>query len=199
MSRISRLRLASVCAVMSLMMVLLMAGCAATPPAEPGSPVADPLQLGNPKAEFTVSLRSERELLHVGEPLRLDLQTTVSGYLNLYYIGASDNTGQLLTNYPIQADEPVTFPPKGGKKLHYNPGPTSGTETFILVATRQPLNFLGRRDIKNVKKPRTPIAEFNMTGSQLLDRLQHVLHRRTPGDWNAYSLRLQSLPPKGHP
>lgn len=180
------------------MMALLIAGCATTP-TEPGQPAADPLLLGNPRAEFTVSLRSEREPLHVGEPLRLDLQATVPGYLNLYYISASDNTGQLLTNYPVQANEPVTFPPKGGKKLHYNPGPAPGMETFILVATRQPLNFLSRKDIKNVKKPRTPLAELNMTGSQLLNRLSYVLHRRTPGDWNAYSLQLQSLPAGGGP
>lgn len=196
MSTLSRLRLTSIPAVVAIAMALLIVGCASEP-STPTPSAADPLQLNNPKAEFTVSLRAEREPVHVGEPLRLDLQTTISGYLNLYYIGAADNTGQLLTNYPVQANEPVTFPPSGGKKLHYNPGPTPGMETFILVATHQPLNFLGRKDIKNVKKPRTPIAELNMSGTQLLNRLHYVLQRRTPGDWNANSLQLQALPPKG--
>lgn len=183
---------------MPIMMALLIAGCA-TPPTPPPTPAVDPLRIGNPKAGFAITLRSEREPLHVGEPLRLALQTAAPGYLNLYYIGSSGATGQLLTNYPVQANEPVAFPPAGGKKLQYAPGPATGTETFILVATRQPLNVLGRPDIKNVKRPRTPVAELNLTGPQLVNRLRGALQRRPPSDWNANSIQLPLLPPGSRP
>ena len=177
-----------------LLLTLLMAGCA-TSPKPPAAPGADPAQIGNPKAGFTVMLRCKRQALSMGEPLQLDLQTTAAGYLNLYFINSSGQTGQLLTNYPVQANEPATFPPAGGKKLRYAPSGPPGAETFILVATRHPLNLLGRADIKNVKKPRTPVAELNLSGSQLVQRLRGALQRRPPPDWNATSLRTPLLAP----
>lgn len=183
----------------TLLALLLLAGCVTPPAPPPAQPVADPLRLGNAKAGFSVTLRSEREPLLVGAPLRLDLQATADGYLNLYFINASGKTGQLLTNYPVRADEPVSFPPAGSRKLQYTPDPPPGTETFILVATRQPLNLLGRPDIKNVNKPRTPVAELNLTGPQLVNRLRDALRRRPPPDWNASSLQLPLLSVTGRP
>ncbi len=177
-----------------LLLALLMASCA-TPPKPPAAPGVDPAQIGNPKAGFTVMLHSKRQALSMGEPLQLDLQTTAAGYLNLYFINSSGQTGQLLTNYPVQANEPATFPPAGGKKLRYAPSGPPGAETFILVVTRHPLNLLGRADIKNVKKPRTPVAELNLSGSQLVNRLRSALQRRPPPDWNATSIRTPLLAP----
>lgn len=178
--------------ILPLIMALFIIGCA-TPATPPATPVVDPLRLGNPKAGFTVILRSDRPALPIGTPVRLDLQTAAPGYLNLYFIHSSGQTGQLLTNYPVQANEPVTFPPAGGKKLRYAPGPPPGAETFILAATRQPLNLLGRADIKNVNKPRTPVAELNLSGPQLVNRLRGALQRRPPADWNAISIRTPLL------
>lgn len=175
-----------------LLLALLMAGCA-TPSKSPTAPGVDPAQIGNPKAGFTVMLRCKQQALSIGQPLQLDLQTTAAGYLNLYFINSSGQTGQLLTNYPVQANEPATFPPAGGKKLRYAPSGPPGAETFILVATRQPLNLLGRTDIKNVKKPRTPVAELNLNGAQLVNRLRSALQQRPPPDWNATSIRTSLL------
>lgn len=179
--------------ITALMALLIIAGCA-TPPLPAAAPVTDPLRIGNPKAGFNVALRSEREPLRIGDPLRLDLRAAADSYLNLYFISASGKTGQLLTNYPVRANEAVFFPPAGGKKLQYALGPPTGTETFILAATRQPLNLLGRADIKNVRKPRTPVAELNLNGPQLLNRLRVALQRRPPPDWNAHSLQIPLMP-----
>jgi len=179
----------------ALIALLIIAGCATPPPPTAAAPVADPLRIRNPKAGFNVTLRSEREPLRIGDALRLDLQAAADSYLNLYFISASGKTGQLLTNYPVRAHEAVSFPPAGGKKLQYALGPPTGTETFILAATRQPLNLLGRADIKNVRKPRTPVAELNLNGPQLLNRLRGALQRRPPPDWNAHSLQIPLMPP----
>ncbi len=188
-------RLPAIFILLPIIVALLIAGCA-TPPA---APVVDPLRLGNPKAGFAVALRSEREPLRIGEPLRLDLQTAADSYLNLYFISSAGGTGQLLTNYPVRANEPVSFPPAGGRKLQYAPGPPPGVETFLLVATGQPLNLLGRQDIRNVKKPRTPVAELNLTGPQLVTRLRDALRRRPPPDWNANSLQVPLILSAGRP
>lgn len=176
----------------ALLALLLIAGCATPPP--PAQPVVDPLRISNPKAGFALALRPERAPLHIGDRLQLALQASADSYLNLYFISASGKTGQLLTNYPVRANEAVTFPPAGGKKLQYALGPPTGTETLVLAATRQPLNLFGRADIKNLKKPRTPVAEFNLSGPQLLNRLRGALQRRPPADWNAYAVQLPLLP-----
>ena len=177
-----------------LLTLLIIAGCATPPPAPSAALVTDPLRLGNPKAGFNVTLRSEYAPLHIGDRLQLNLQAAADSYLNLYFISSSGKTGQLLTNYPVRANEAVSFPPAGGKKLQYAPTPPTGIETFVLAATRQPLNLLGRTDIKNVNKPRTPVAELNLSGPQLLNRLRSALQRRPPPDWNVHSLQIPLIP-----
>jgi len=174
-------------------LTLLITGCATAPPA--AKPVADSLHFGNPKVPFSITVRAERQPLHVGEPINLSLQTTSDGYLNLYFIDSSGNPGQLLTNYPVRANETVFFPPGINKKLFYAPPDPAGTETFILVATHRPLNLFGGRDIKNRARPRTPIAEFNLTGPQFVNRLRGAMRQWPPHAWNADSIQLPLLPP----
>lgn len=182
-------------AILPFLLALLIAGCATTPPAT--TPVEDSLRLGNPRATFSVAVRAEREPLHVGEPVSLSLRTTTDGYLNLYFINSSGNPGQLLTNYPVRANETVIFPPGTSKKLAYSPVDPAGAETFILVTTHRPLNLFRGQDIKNLKRPRTPIAEFNLTSTQFVNRLRGAMRQWPPQAWNADSIRLPSLPPLG--
>lgn len=180
--------------ILPLVLALLIAGCATTTPPVT-APVGDSLALGNPKATFSVAVRAERGPLRIGDPVQLSLRTTTDGYLNLYFINSSGDTGQLLTNYPVRAHETVIFPPPAGKKLGYTPTAPPGTETFILVTTHRPLNLFGGRDIKNRKRPRTPIAEFDLTGPQFVNRLRGAMRQWPPQAWNADSIRLPSLPP----
>ncbi|CDH44615.1 DUF4384 domain-containing protein [Candidatus Contendibacter odensensis] len=177
-----------------IIMALLMGGCA-TPPTSPAVAVNDPLRLGNPKAAFVVTIQTDHQPLRIGNSPQLSLRTTANGYMNLYFINPSEKTGQLLTNYPVQANETIAFPPTASKKLLYALTPPTGTETFILVITHQPLNLLSRRDISNVKKPRTAIAEFNLSGSQLINRLREALRRWPPAAWNADSVQLPLIAP----
>jgi hypothetical protein len=174
-------------------MALLLAGCATPPPTT--APVVDPLGLGNSRAPFAVTLRTEREPLRIGDRLQLRLQATTDGYLNLYFINSAGNTGQLLTNYPIRANETVFFPPASSKRLEYAPTPPAGVQTFILVTTHRPLNLFGRQDIKNAKRPRTPVAEFNLTGPQFVNRLRGAMRQWPPQAWNAASIQLPLLAP----
>lgn len=153
--------------------------------------MSDPLRLGNPKAAFAVKLQVEQESLRIGHSPRLSLQATAQGYMNLYFIDPAGRAGQLLTNYPVQANEIVAFPPMASKKLKYELIPPTGMETFILVVTHQPLNLLRRQDISNIKKPRKAIAEFNLTGSQLVNRLRNALRRWPLPAWNADSVQSQ--------
>jgi hypothetical protein len=184
-----KIKLSAVFSLLILILSLLASGCS-TSPRLPTVPVNDPLRLGNPKATFAVTLQAGHEPLHIGDSPQLGLQATANGYMNLYFINPSGDTGQLLTNYPVQANEAIHFPPTPNKKLQYRLGPPTGAQTFILVVTHQPLNLLRRQDIKNVKLPRTAIAEFNLSRPQLLNRLRDALRRWPSPGWNADSLEL---------
>lgn len=184
-------------AVFSVMIVAVLLGGCATSPQSPTVPVNDPLRIGNPKATFAVTLQADNQPLRIGDSPKLGLQATADGYMNLYFINPSGHTGQLLTNYPVQANEAIRFPPSTTKKLQYELAPPTGTETFILVVTRQPLNLLGRQDIKNVKRPRTAIAELNLNGQQLVSRLRDALRRWPPLAWNADSIQLPLIAASG--
>lgn len=174
-----------------LMLMLLVTGCATPAPETPPPEAADPLGMSNPRAEFTVTLQeSTPPPLRIGQPVTLDLNSSADSYLNLYAIGTAGNTTQLLTNYPVRANEAVSFPPMTSKRFNYLPEPPPGKETFILVATRQPLRLMGRHDLKETRKPRTPVAALKLSGPQLLERLREALNRRPPSQWNAASLQL---------
>ena len=176
-------------------LTLLLAGCATNPPA--ATPAEDSLRLGNPRASFSVAVRAEGGPLRVGEPVHLNLRTATDGYLNLYFIDSSGNPGQLLTNYPVRANETVFFPPGSSKKLRYAPPEPAGAETFILVATHRPLNLFRGPDIKNRARPRTPFAEFSLSGPQFVNRLRGAMRQWPSQAWNADSIRLPLLPPLG--
>lgn len=183
--------------IVALLIALLLTGCAHTLPSTTRSTTANPWQLSNPKAPFAVAIQAEQTALRVGEPIRLSLQASTDGYLNLYFINAAGHPGQLLTNYPIRANETVMFPPATGKRLNYAPvaiPPKASAETFILVTTHRPLNLFSGRDIKNRDKPRTPIAEFTLTEAQLLKRLRGAMRQWPPQAWNAATLRIPLLP-----
>ncbi|HHW75615.1 MAG TPA: DUF4384 domain-containing protein [Xanthomonadaceae bacterium] len=184
-------------AIILSFIALLLAGCAATPPTPTAAPTVDSLRLANPRAPFAVTLRAEHGPPRIGVPVQLSLRAATDGYLNLYFINSAGNTGQLLTNYPVRANEMVFFPPTASKRLEYTPAPPTGVETFILVTTHRPLNLFGRYDIKNVKRPRTPVAEFNLTGQQFVNRLRGAMRQWPPQAWNAASIQVPSLPPTG--
>lgn len=177
--------------IVPFFLVLLVVGCASGPPQiKKGEAIG---QVSNPKAPFSVAIHAEQESLHIGEPVRLSLHTASDGYINLYFIDSSDHSGQLLTNYPVRANEAVAFPPPSGKKLSYIPAGSAGVETFILVTTHRPINLFSGRDFKNRSRPRTPIAEFTLAGPEFLKRLRGAMRQWPPSAWNAASIRLSVL------
>lgn len=168
--------------------MLMVIGCANAPPHAGKQNTVE--QMGNPKAPFAITINPEHPFLRAGEPLHLNLHTASDGYFNLYFIDASGHTGQLLTNYPVRANETVVFPPTLGKKLNYVPVSSTGVETFILVNTHRPINLFGGPDLKNRARPRTPIAEFTLSGPEFLRRLRGAMRQWPPHAWNAASIRL---------
>lgn len=170
--------------------LLLLAGCATPPPGSvPLEPMAAPTGLSNPDAGFTVRLWSNQASPRIGDFLHLQLSATDDAYLSLYAIHSSGRTSQLLDNVAVPGHQVLTFPgPRSPVDFRLSPPP--GTETYLLIATRQSLHWLAPADIRQ----RGPLTELNLTGMELQQRLHQVLARQHPRSWNGAVLDLPVQP-----
>lgn len=169
--------------------LLLLAGCATPGPGpEPygrPEPVAAPADLDNREAGFTARLWSERPPPRIGGYLNLKLRATADSYLSLYAIHTSGRTSRLLDNQAARGGRTLSFPgPYSPVDFQVSPPP--GTETYLLVATEQPLRWLAPADIRQ----RGSLTELNLTGGELQQRLRAVLARQNPYSWNGAVLNL---------
>jgi len=176
------------CLVWVLIAVLLAAtACAPTGTRPDGTTFALMLQpetLSNPKADFAALVWSESKTpLIIGSYLRLKLQSTADAYLSLYAVDTAGETLQLLANHPAQANQTVTLEGPGGL-VNYQATPPVGTETYILVATQQPLAWLEPGDIRSPG----PLPTLALTPHQLMDRLQLALDTLAPDSWDMAAL-----------
>ena len=88
-------------------------------------------------------------------------------------------------NEAARSDRTLTFPgPRS--PVDYRVSPPPGTETYLLVATEQPLRWLAPADIRR----RGALTELNLTGGELQQRLRAVLERQNPYSWNGTVLNL---------
>ncbi len=177
---------------------LLMAGCA-TPPGSgyedtglttvPRAEAAVPADLVNRQAEFSVQLRSDQPQPRLGDMLGLRMRASAEAYLSLYAIHASGRTTRLLDNQAVRAGQMLVFP-SANSPVDFQFSPPPGTETYLLVATQQPLRWLAPADIR---RPGA-LTELNFTGSELQQRLRTVLARQNPYSWNGAVLNLSVQP-----
>lgn len=173
--------------------LLLLTGCAAPGPGPgPGpapyagpEPTGVPADLHNRTAGFSAQLWAEKPLPRIGDFLSLKLRISADAYLSLYAIHTSGRTSQLLDNEAARSDRTLTFPgPRS--PVDYRVSPPPGTETYLLVATEQPLRWLAPADIRR----RGALTELNLTGGELQQRLRAVLERQNPYSWNGAVLNL---------
>ncbi len=172
----------------SILLLLSMVASCATPPAPVDSDSA--LSLRNPHARFAVQVWSESPTVLIGDYLNLTLRTTRDSYVSLYAIHSSGRTSQLVANHPLRAAQSLAFPGPNSS-VDYRFQPPTGTETYIAVATHQPLSWLRETDIAGYKGP---LVELNLTGSQLVSRLRLALEPYPPPDWNADVINLPLQP-----
>ncbi|HPE70754.1 MAG TPA: DUF4384 domain-containing protein [Candidatus Competibacter sp.] len=174
---------------------LLLAGCA-TPSPGPGSealprpaPVAVATDLANPYAGFTVQLWADQPPPRIGAVLNLKLRATADSYLSLYAIHTSGRTSRLLDNQQTRGGRTLTFP-SPHSPVDFQLSPPPGTETYLLVATQQPLHWLAPADIR---QPGV-LTDLHLTGAELQQRLRTVLDRQHPAHWNGAVLNLTVQP-----
>lgn len=178
---------------------LWLTGCA-TPPgpgpdeglgltAVPKSESAISTDLANQQAEFSVQLWSDQPPPRLGDFLSLRLRASADSYLSLYAIHASGRTTRLLDNQAVRGGQTLIFP-SANSPVDFQFSPPPGTETYLLLATQQPLRWLAPADIR---RPGA-LTELNFTGSELQQRLRTVLARQNPYSWNGAVLNLSVQP-----
>lgn len=173
---------------------LLLGGCATAPDQpygiayrpEPARATAD---LSNPEAGFTAEIWSDAPPPRVGDFLNLKLRVTTDAYLSLYAIHSSGRTSRLLDNQWARGGRTVAFPGPDSP-VDFQVSPPSGTETYLLVATQQPMRWLAPADIRQ----RGSLTELNLTGRELKERLRAALDRQNPYSWSGAELN-QSVAP----
>lgn len=175
-----------------LLVFAIIAGCAVEPPTgvfrRP-----QPIDFHNPQAGLNVALWSEsRTALIFRESLRVKVRSSADVYCNLYAVNTSGDTLQLLANHPLPANTTQSLG-SPGDPLYYRVHPPRGTETYVLVATRQPLEWLQPADIRR----RGPATRLTLKPAQLTRRLQEALAARDPATWNVAILERRVDTPRG--
>jgi len=171
-------------AVALALVLAWLGGCAVEPPELP--PISEPEELQNPRADFRLRLWSAQTPLLVDSLLDLKLQASAPVYLSLFAIHSSGATTRLLADRQVLAQRTLLYP-EPHIPLDLRLSPPTGTEIFILVGTRIPLNWPRTQASPGQAAPILPLA---MDGQALLEGLQQVLLERDRGQWNVAVLRL---------
>lgn len=152
--------------------------------------VVDTDALINPQASFELHLNSQTTPLVINQPLRLSLQSQVDSFVSLYHISSSGKTARLFNNQEIHANQVVAFPAPESM-LDWVLRPPPGEETYILVATQTPQQWLAAADLAT----EGVLTLLALTPSQLIERLITATSRLHPASWNIAVLRLPLVNP----
>ena len=124
------------------------------------------------------------ERFYVGEPLRLQMRVSTPSFLSLYHVSTSCKVTRLIHNQAMRPAEIVNFPsPESG--LHIVVKPPAGSESFYLVATRAPFEFLSGADILSESGG---MASLDLNPEQFHRRMDDALGRINPDDWSVSTL-----------
>jgi hypothetical protein len=149
-------------------------------------PISEPEELQNARADFDLRLWSAQTPLLIDSLLDLKLQASAPVYLSLFVIHSSGRTTRLLADRQVLAHRTLLYP-EPQMPLDLRLSPPTGTEIFILVGTRIPLNWPATQVPPGEAAPILPLS---MDRQALLEGLQQALSERDRGQWNVAVLRL---------
>lgn len=103
---------------------------------------------GEKDAYFTITPKLNKEVFVSGEEAKIKIKATRNCYINIFNMTADDRIKivaptKMLPLSPVKENEEITFPPEGfGLRMDMVPDKKRSTEFFIVVATKQPFNFV---------------------------------------------------------
>lgn len=109
-----------------------------------------------------------------------------SGYASLYVVNTSGKVASLLENKRIGGGKTLLFPDQVSQTM-FRLAPPTGKEHYILLVTRQPLQWLSAADRLNNN---LGLVSLNITKQQLINRLKQVVSRLPDSDWNMDYIQL---------
>jgi hypothetical protein len=185
-----------VSSILSLSLLALLTSCTTVPPQAVKTAIANPIKkhdpassfasLRNPTRPFSVTVKSPVSLLKIGRYLQLKLTSMTSGYASLYAVNTSGKVVSLLENKRISGGQTLLFPDQVSPTM-FRLAPPAGKEQYILLVTRQPLQWLSVADRLNNN---LGLVSLNITKQQLINRLKQVVSRLPDSDWNMDYIQL---------
>jgi len=146
-------------------------------------------KIGNRAAGYAVRLwpSTGSHDIYVGQYLQWMMQAQSDAYLSLYQVSSSCKAYELMKNQRVSQGETVTFP-GGGSGMALKVKPPAGKETYIMVATRAPFDWMAGTDSVSWQGS---VGLLDMSGDQLERRLSEALSRLDPATWNVATQKIR--------
>lgn len=144
----------------------------------------------NPANPFGLAVWSGNSLRpRLGEKLLLGMRSDADAYLSLYTVSASGQTAKLFENRSVRAGTLQEFPSRDSR-VDFVLSPPSGVESFVLVASQQPLTILAPGDVVRAGS----MAPLRLSSAALADRVRSATAGLHPLSWNAAVVDVVTTP-----
>jgi hypothetical protein len=148
------------------------------------------VQLANPANPFGVAVWSGNSLRpRLGEKLLLGMRTDADAYVSLYTVSASGQTARLFENRRMRAGAMNEFPSRDSR-VDFMLSPPAGVESFVVVASQQPLSPLSPADVLRSGS----VTTLRLDSYGLADRLRGATAMLSPAAWNAAVVDIVTTP-----
>lgn len=116
----------------------------------------------------------------MGDRLLLGMRSDADAFVSLYTVSASGRTAKLFENRRFGTGAMQEFPDRNSR-VDFKISPPAGVESFILVASRQPLSILYPGDVVRSGD----LAPLGLSSYQLADRIRAATAGLPATAWNA--------------
>jgi hypothetical protein len=125
----------------------------------------------------------------LGEKLLLGMRTDADAYVSLYTVSASGQTARLFENRRMRAGAMNEFPSRDSR-VDFMLSPPAGVESFVVVASQQPLSPLSPADVLRSGS----VTTLRLDSYGLADRLRSATAMLSPAAWNAAVVDIVTTP-----
>ena len=125
----------------------------------------------------------------LGHKLLLGIRADEDAFVSLFTVSASGKTARLMENRRFLAGRTQDFP-SASSRVDFQLRAPAGVESFVAVASRQPLPVLLPGDVMRGGD----LAPLRLNSAQLADRIHSATAGMPSGSWNVAVVDIQTNP-----